>query len=262
MRRLAVLAILPLALAACTPDPPPPPASADTMAATAPTAGQLVVTDTTIARDDQAFRLSLTVPRASGPGADAVNTAYDTTVARIVGAATADARETAAMNADLPEPPPGGPQSTLEGRTDVPMITARVFSARTTYSQYSAGAAHPTTSAFVVNVDRGTRRPIALADLFRDGVAHLDTLSARARADVRAQMTEKAGGTEIPEDMLRDGTAPAAVSFALFTLAADGLHLYFPAYAVAPYVFGDFETIVPWSALRPMLRDGGPASSL
>ncbi len=264
MRRLAVLAALalPLALAACTPDPPPPPASADTMGAVAPTAAQLALSDTTITRDDQTLRLSLTVPRAMGPGAEAVNAAYDTTVARIVDAATADAREMAGANAALPEPPPGGAQSTLDGRTEAPTVTARVFSARTTYSRFSAGAAHPNTAAFVVNIDRQTGRPLALATLFADGAAFLDTLSARTRADVRAQMIEKSGGTEIPEEMLRDGTAPAAASFALFTLAADGLHLYFPQYAVAPYVFGDFETVVPWSALRPMLREDGPASGL
>lgn len=263
MRRPAVLlaATLPLTVAACKPEPPPPPAGADTMGAKMPPPNALVGVDTTLVREDTSFRVNLTYPRMQqGEGADAVNRAFDTTIARLVDGFVRDARETAQQIAAIPDVP--SRVSTLEGRTEEPTITANVYSARTPYFQSMAAAAHPITGLFVVNVDRRTGTPVALADLFAPGAPYLDTLSARARTDLRRQMTEKSGGTEIPEDMLNEGTKPAAASFALFTIATDGLRLHFPPYAVAPYVFGDFTTVVPWEAVRPMLRENGPASGL
>lgn len=256
-----LVALVATALAACKPDPPPPPASADTMGAKMPPPNALVFVDTTLVREDSAMRLSLTYPRAqNGPGADAVNRAFDTTVARVADTFVALARESSLQLAGMPDVPTR--QSTLEGRTGEPTVTANVYSALTSYSEMVAGAAHPNTGMFVVNVDRRTRTPVALADLFAPGTPYLDTLAARARTDLRAQMTERAGGTPLPEDMLDEGTRATPASFALFTIATDGLRLHFPPYAVAPYVFGDFTSVVPWEALRPMLRENGPASGL
>ncbi len=84
------------ALAACKPEPPPPPVGSDTMGPKAPPPGALVLIDTTVAREDSVLRLSLTFPRADGPGADAVNAVYDSTLARVIATLVASIHETTA----------------------------------------------------------------------------------------------------------------------------------------------------------------------
>lgn len=249
--------LLALGLSACKPTGPgakeaAPPAAeaADVPAAPTPT----VPADSTVTISDPARRLTVSVryPQLPGgePTTEAINAAIRDT-ARAVAARFADFAE--APSPDLP----AEMENTSEGETAMFYVNDRVVSGRIEALEMSAGAAHPNHTATAFTFDRRTGNAVALGDLFADGAAYLDTLSSRSRQRLRAQFAE--GGIDVDDEMLDGGTAPVAASFRVFTVGADGLHLFFPHYAVGPYALGSHEVVVPWTAIKPMLRPGGVA---
>lgn len=49
--------------------------------------------------------------------------------------------------------------------------------------------------------------------------------------------------------MIEDGTKPINNNFKNFAFSEDGLIIFFEQYQVAPYSFGNFEVIIPYSKL-------------
>jgi hypothetical protein len=146
--------------------------------------------------------------------------------------------------------------TTVEGGFDVARLDGRVFSAVQGLYFYTGGA-HGNTDSIPYNYDLTTGRPFGLAEVFRPGAAYLDTLSARTGAFAREAVVAMGGA---PEDVWPEGVAPEPSNFARFTVSADTLHLYFPPYQLAAYVFGPFDFGVPLDALRPLLAADGPAA--
>jgi hypothetical protein len=62
--------------------------------------------------------------------------------------------------------------------------------------------------------------------------------------------------------MFEDEIPPDPAYFALFTLGADSLTVFFPPYAIASYAAGPSEVSLPYAALRGVLDERGPVGWL
>jgi hypothetical protein len=122
------------------------------------------------------------------------------------------------------------------------LATKRIVSIRIDEAFYAPGAAHPSGSVMVLNVDRRTARDLSLADLFRPRSKYLAKLSAIV-------------GTLNGKRSYDISASPRAEDFARWTASPYGLHFYFDV----AHALGDtVEAFVPYSALKAELDPAGP----
>jgi hypothetical protein len=119
-------------------------------------------------------------------------------------------------------------------------------------SIYYAGAAHPLPFSRSINYDLRRDRIISLDELFVGGADYLPRLSAYVLTDLRQQ-----GVLEWEE-----GASPSPENFNIWNVTLEGLLFTFDPYQVAPYAAGFQEVLVPYEAVRDILRDGGPVPPL
>ena len=121
---------------------------------------------------------------------------------------------------------------------------------------YYQGAAHPNSYTETLNYDLKNGKQLRLADLFKPGAKYLQTLSTLCVADLKKQWKEK--NAEVIEDMLKDGSAPTAKNYESWTITKRGLGINFDPYQVAPYAAGPQSVVVPYSALKDLIKPDGP----
>lgn len=121
---------------------------------------------------------------------------------------------------------------------------------------YYQGAAHPNSYTETLNYDLKNGKQLKLADLFKPGSKYLQTLSALCVADLKKQWKEK--NAEVTEDMLKDGSAPTAKNYESWTITKRGIGINFDPYQVAPYAAGPQFVMVPYSALKELIKPDGP----
>lgn len=124
---------------------------------------------------------------------------------------------------------------------------------------YYQGAAHPNSRTEVLNYDLKNAKQLKLADLFKPGSKYLQTLSTYCIADLKKQWKEK--NAEILEDQLKEGTAPTAKNYESWTITKRGLGINFDSYQVAPYAAGPQFVMVPYSALKDLIKPDGPIAA-
>src|SRR5690349_4009008 len=121
---------------------------------------------------------------------------------------------------------------------------------------YYQGAAHPNSHTETINYDLKNGKQLKLADVFKPGSKYLQTLSAYCIADLKKQSKEK--NTELLEDMLNEGAAPTAKNYESWTITKRGIGINFDSYQVAPYAAGPQFVMVPYSALKDLIKPDGP----
>jgi hypothetical protein len=121
---------------------------------------------------------------------------------------------------------------------------------------YYQGAAHPNSYTETLNYDLKNGKQLKLADLFKPGSKYLQALSTYCNADLKKQWKEK--NAELVEDMLKDGTAPTAKNYESWTITKRGIGINFDSYQVAPYAAGPQFVMVPYSALKEIIKPDGP----
>ena len=124
---------------------------------------------------------------------------------------------------------------------------------------YYQGAAHPNSYTETLNYDLRNAKQLKLADLFKPGSKYLQTLSTLCVADLKKQWKEK--NAEVIEDMLKDGSAPTAKNYESWTITKRGLGINFDPYQVAPYAAGPQFVLVPYSALKDLIKPDGPLAA-
>jgi hypothetical protein len=125
-----------------------------------------------------------------------------------------------------------------------------------TVSSYSAGAAHPNSYTEVVNFDLKNGKLLKLADLFPPGAKYLQTLATYC-------IQELAKRTKGPDAMLdtewiQKGAAPELTNYDNWTITKKGLGITFDPYQVGPYAAGPQNILVPYSALKQIIKPEGP----
>lgn len=123
-----------------------------------------------------------------------------------------------------------------------------------TVSSYSAGAAHPNSYTEVVNFDLKNGKSIKLADLFTPGSKYLQTLSTYCIQDLKKQAKDQGADAMLDEDWIKRGAGAEMTNYDNWTITKKGLRITFDPYQVAAYAAGPQSVVVPYSALKEILK--------
>ena len=123
---------------------------------------------------------------------------------------------------------------------------------------YSSGAAHPNSYSQVINFDLKNGKALRLGDLFKPGAKYLQAISAYCIKDLQKQSTTRGPDAMLDNDQIRSGAAPEAKNYQSWTITKKGVGINFDAYQVAPYAAGRQYVLVPYSALKELIKSDGP----
>lgn len=134
-----------------------------------------------------------------------------------------------------------------------------LISVRFGIGTYFRGAAHPNSRTEVVNYDLQSGKRLTLADLFKPSARYLQVIAAYCIEDLKRQTRQHAD----PEPMLTDesihqGAAATAENYRSWLITKRGLSITFDAYQVGPYAAGPQFVVVPYSALKEIIKPGSP----
>ena len=143
-------------------------------------------------------------------------------------------------------------------RYDSRLATNELVSIEFWVSTYEHGAAHPMTYSKPVNFDLKTGRSLELSDLFRPGADYLDTVAAYSINDLKRQSKEAGEEAMLSDDDIEEGASAKADNYRSWNLTPKGLMITFDAYQVGPYAAGPQFAVVPYAALKEIIRTDGP----
>jgi hypothetical protein len=149
--------------------------------------------------------------------------------------------------------------STLDIGYNLRFASDDLISLEFSESQYSRGAAHGSNITVVLNYDVKNRKKVALADLFQPKSNYLSVISAYCIKDLQDQSKKN---DMLMEDQIKEGAAPRADNYGAWTVTRKGLWITFDAYQVAPYAAGPQRVLVPYSALKSIVRPDGAIGNL
>jgi len=162
---------------------------------------------------------------------------------------------------DQEETPAETLTSTLSIFYDFTIATDDLISVEFTESEYSRGAAHGNSVTIVLNYDVKNNKRLGLSDLFTAKSNYLNVISAYCIRDLREQ-AKKDKESMIDEDMMNTGTEPRADNYQASAITRKGLWITFDPYQVAAYAAGPQHVLVPYSALKDVIKPDGPIGKL
>lgn len=119
---------------------------------------------------------------------------------------------------------------------------------------YFQGMAHPQTYSETLNYDLKNGKQLKLEDLFKPGAKYLQAIATYCIGDLKKQAPEK----DLDPDGLEVGAAPTAKNYHSWTMTRRGIGIIFDAYQVGPYSSGPQYVLVPYSALKDLIKPDGP----
>ena len=128
-----------------------------------------------------------------------------------------------------------------------------------TVGSYSAGAAHPNSYTDVVNFDLKNGRQLKLAELFVPGAKYVGALATYCIEDLKKQSKAQGADGMLDDDWIQRGAGPDATNYDNWSITKKGLKITFDPYQVGPYAAGPQHVLVPYSALKDIIRPDGPA---
>jgi hypothetical protein len=167
--------------------------------------------------------------------------------------------ETAEEGEESGDLPAETQSSSLDIGYQVHFATADLISVEFREGEYSRGAAHGNSVTVVLNYDVKNGRKIALADLFNPKTNYLGVLSNYSKKELKDKLTKD---EMFDEDMVKSGTEPTADNYAAWTITRKGLYVTFDPYQVAAYAAGPQSVLVPYSALKDIIKPDGPVGGL
>lgn len=123
-----------------------------------------------------------------------------------------------------------------------------------TVSSYSAGAAHPNSYTEVVNFDLKNGKAIKLADLFTPGSKYLQTLSTYCIEELKKQAKAQGDNAAMDDDWIKRGAGAELTNYDNWSITKKGLRITFDPYQVAAYAAGPQSVVVPYSALKEIIK--------
>lgn len=126
---------------------------------------------------------------------------------------------------------------------------------------YYEGAAHPNSYTEVINYDAKQRKTLKLADLFKPGAKYLQAISAYAIKDLKNQAKAKGSDSLLTDESIADGAGPELKNYKSWTITRKGLGITFDSYQVGPYVAGPQRVVIPYSALKDLIKPDGPLAN-
>ena len=120
------------------------------------------------------------------------------------------------------------------------------------------GGAHPNSNTTTLTYDLKAGRQVRLADLFKPGAKYLAKIAEYSLNDLKNRKDPETGeNMGIAQDIWEEGAAPTADNYSNWNVTKKGLLITFPAYQVAAYAYGPQTVIVPYSALKDIVRPDG-----
>ena len=147
--------------------------------------------------------------------------------------------------------------STLDIRYEIRRATDDLISVEFTEGSYERGAAHGNSNTTVINYDVKHGKKLALADLFNPKSNFLNLISAYCIKDLRDQ-AKKDKDSMLDEEMMKSGASPRADNYQAWAITKKGLWITFDPYQVAAYAAGPQFVLVPYSALKDIIKPDGP----
>lgn len=123
-----------------------------------------------------------------------------------------------------------------------------------TVSDYEAGAAHPNSYTEIVNFDLKNGKSLKLADLFTPGSKYIQTLSTYCIQDLKKQAKDQGADAMLDDDWIKRGAGAELANYANWAITKKGLRITFDPYQVAAYAAGPQNVLVPYSALKEILK--------
>ena len=149
--------------------------------------------------------------------------------------------------------------STLEIGYNIRLATDDLISVEFSEGQYSRGAAHGNSFTVVLNYDTKNKRKLVLADLFQAKSNYLNVISAYCIKDLQDQSKKN---DMLTADQIKEGAGPRSENYGAWTLTRKGLWITFDPYQVAAYAAGPQHVLVPYSALKSIVKPDGAIGNL
>jgi Protein of unknown function (DUF3298) len=140
---------------------------------------------------------------------------------------------------------------------EIRMATDDMISIEFSEGTYEAGAVHGNNVTSVINYDVKNSKKLALADLFNPKANYLSAISTYCIKELRDR-AKKDKDTMIDEEMMKTGAAPKADNYQACAITKKGLWVTFDQYQVAAYAAGPQHVLVPYSALKDIIKPDGP----
>ena len=150
--------------------------------------------------------------------------------------------------------------STLDSDYQIRLAADDLISIEFSESAYSRGAAHPNSYTTVLNYDVRNGKKLALADLFNAKSNYVKVISDYCIKDLK-QQAKKEKDSMLTDDMIQSGASARADNFNAWTITKQGLWITFDPYQVAAYAAGPQQVLVPYSALKDLIKTDGPISA-
>jgi len=150
--------------------------------------------------------------------------------------------------------------STLDSDYQIRLAADDLISIEFTESAYSRGAAHPNSYTTVLNYDVRNGKKLALADLFNAKSNYVKVISDYCIKDLK-QQAKKEKDSMLTDDMIQSGASARAENFNAWTITKQGLWITFDPYQVAAYAAGPQQVLVPYAALKALIKSDGPISA-
>lgn len=115
------------------------------------------------------------------------------------------------------------------------------------FTEFYTGGAHPNHLIKTINYDTKINKIITIDDLIAKDKNIIDKLSILSREYLSKN---KIFNDEIVKEMMLEGTKKKKENFSNFAFTDNGLMILFERYQIAPYYFGDYHIIVPYSKLN------------
>jgi hypothetical protein len=150
--------------------------------------------------------------------------------------------------------------STLDVRYEVRYATDNLISIEFTEGSYSRGAAHGNSLTTVLNYDVKNNRKLTLSDLF-SAKNYLSVIANYCMKDLKDR-AKRDPDSMIAEDMMTTGASPHADNYRAVAITKKGLWVTFDPYQVAPYAAGPQYVLVPYSALKDIIKSDSAIAPL
>ena len=145
---------------------------------------------------------------------------------------------------------------------DIRYATDALISVEFLEDAYSRGAAHGNQITSVINYDIKNDKKLALADLFNPKSNYLNVISAYCTKELTAREQKDKDNTMLSDDLIQSGASPRADNYKAWAITRSGLWITFDPYQVAAYAGGPQYVLVPYSALKDIIKPDGPIAEL
>jgi Protein of unknown function (DUF3298)/Deacetylase PdaC len=123
---------------------------------------------------------------------------------------------------------------------------------------YYKGAAHPNSNSEVLNYDVTNGKILKLSDLFTPNSKYLQIISAHSIKDLKNQAKSDGADSMLSDETIQEGAGPDPKNFKSWNITKKGLEISFDSYQVGPYVAGPQRVVIPYSALKEIIKPDGP----